>query len=71
MLHLIDLPQGKHSLTNNTPGLVGVGVITDDLGSNHEGKDEQAVAGEIASSDQLYLQSLKEVLNWNDLQRSV
>ena len=35
-LHLINLPEGKHSLTDNAPGLVGVGIIADDLGSNHE-----------------------------------
>ena len=60
-LHLVNLPEGKHSLTDDTPGLVGVGVITDDLGSNHEGGDEQAVAGGTASGDEPRLQSLEEV----------
>jgi hypothetical protein len=41
MLHLVDLLKGKHILTNDTPGLVGISVITDDLGSNHEGRDEE------------------------------
>lgn len=30
-LHLVDLSQSKHTLTNNTPGLVGVGVVADHL----------------------------------------
>lgn len=36
LFHLVDLPKHKHSLTDNTPGLVGVSVIADDLGSNHK-----------------------------------
>jgi hypothetical protein len=31
--HVVDLPKGEHALTDNTPGLVGVGFIADDLGS--------------------------------------
>jgi hypothetical protein len=34
--HLVDLPESEHSLTNDTPGLVGISVIADDLGCNHE-----------------------------------
>ena len=38
--HLVDLSKGEHALADNAPGLVGVGVIADDLGSNHECRDE-------------------------------
>ena len=35
-LHLVDLAEGKHALVHGAPGLVRVGVVTDDLGGNHE-----------------------------------
>lgn len=39
-LHLVDLPKGEHALADDTPRLVGVGVVADDLGSDHERGDE-------------------------------
>jgi hypothetical protein len=60
-LHLVDLPERKHSLTDDAPGFVGVCVIADDLGSNHESRDEQAVPGGTASGDEPCLQSLQQV----------
>jgi hypothetical protein len=60
-LHLVDLPKGKHTLTNNTPGLVGIGVIAYDLGSNHECRDEKAVSGGPASGDESRLESLQQI----------
>ena len=50
-LHLVDLPKGEHTLTDNKPGLVRIRVIAYDLGSNHEGRDEKTVAGGPASGD--------------------
>ena len=44
MVHLVDLPELEHALADDRPGLVGVGVVTDHLGGDHEGADEQAVA---------------------------
>jgi hypothetical protein len=42
-LHLVDFPKSKHTLTDDTPGFVGVSVIADDLGSNHEGRYKEAM----------------------------
>lgn len=36
-LHLIDFPQREHILRHYTPGLVGIGVVADDLRSDHVG----------------------------------
>lgn len=44
-LHLVDLAEGEHTLTDDAPGLVRVGVVADDLGRNHERRDVEAVAG--------------------------
>jgi len=60
-LHLVNLPKSKHALTDNTPGLVGIGIIADDLGSNHECGYEEAVPGGTASGDEPRLQSLQKV----------
>ena len=30
--HLIDLPECKHALVNDTPWLLGISVVADDLG---------------------------------------
>jgi len=59
--HLVNLPKGKHTLTNDTPGLVRVSIIADDLGSNHECRNEKAVAGGTASGDKPRLESLQQV----------
>ena len=34
-LHLVGLAEGEHALIHDAPGLVRVGVVTDDLGGNH------------------------------------
>ena len=59
--HLVDLPKSKHSLTDDAPGLVGVGVVADDLGCNHKRGDEEAMSGGTAGSDESRLQPLQEV----------
>ena len=58
--HLVDLPKGKHT-TNDTPRFVGVSVIADDLRSNHERRDEEAVTGGTACCDEPRLQSLEKI----------
>jgi hypothetical protein len=30
-LHLVDLAEAEHALSDDTPRLVGVGIVTDDL----------------------------------------
>ena len=60
-LHLVNLPEGKHALTNNTPGFVGIGIIAYDLGSDHECRDEETVAGGTASGDEPRLESLQQI----------
>jgi hypothetical protein len=42
-LHLVDLFEREHLLRDDTPRLVRVGVVTDDLGGYHEGGDKEAV----------------------------
>ena len=61
VLHPVDLPKSERALADDAPGLVGVGVIADDLGSNHECGDEQTVAGGTACGDKPGLQSLQKV----------
>jgi hypothetical protein len=34
--YLINLAQGKHALSNDTPGLVRVSVVADDFRGDHE-----------------------------------
>ena len=34
--HLVDLPESEHALTHDTPRLVRIGVIADDLGGEHK-----------------------------------
>lgn len=43
--HLVDLAEGEHALADDGPGLVGVGVVADDLGGEHESGDEESVPG--------------------------
>jgi hypothetical protein len=59
--HLVDLPKGKHTLTDDAPRLVRVSIIADDLGGNHECRDEQTVSGGTASGDEPRLESLQKV----------
>ena len=48
---------GKRSLTDNAPGFVVVCVIADDLRSNRERGDEQAVPGGTAHGNGPHLRS--------------
>ena len=57
--HLVDLPKSKHALTDNAPGLVGVGVIAYDLGSNHKRRDEKTMSRGTASCNERRLESLE------------
>lgn len=59
-LHLVDLPQMEHILADNAPRLIGVGIIADHLGGNHEGGYEEPMAGRIASSGEPGIQALKQ-----------
>jgi hypothetical protein len=34
--HLVDLPEGEHALSDDTPRLVGIRVVANDLGGEHE-----------------------------------
>jgi hypothetical protein len=34
--HLVDLPERKHALSNDTPRLVRIRIVTYDLGSEHK-----------------------------------
>jgi hypothetical protein len=38
-LHLVNLSKREHALASDAPGLVGVCIIANDLGSNHECRD--------------------------------
>jgi hypothetical protein len=49
-LHLVDLPQRKHPLCHDPPGLVRVRIVAYYLGSDHESRNEETVAGRTASS---------------------
>lgn len=40
LLHLVDFTNGEHTLGNNTPTLVRVGIVAHDLGSDHEGANK-------------------------------
>jgi hypothetical protein len=61
LFHLVDILERKHTLADNTPGLVGICVIADDLGGDHECGDEEAVPRRAASSNEPSLQSLQKV----------
>jgi len=60
-LHLVDLLEGKHAPTDDAPGLVRVCIVADDLGSNHEGGDEEAVPRGTACGNKPRLQSLQQI----------
>ena len=60
VLHLVDLPQLDHALTNYQPGLVWVGIVTDHLGGDHERADEEMMAQWAASSRKSGLEPLQE-----------
>jgi hypothetical protein len=44
VLHLIYLLESVEVLSDDTPRLVGVGVVANDLRGDHEGRNEQTVA---------------------------
>ena len=60
-LHLVDLAEGKHALADDAPGLVGVGVVADDLACDHEGGNEEAVARGALGGGEVGLEALEEV----------
>ena len=60
VLHLVDLPQLDHALTDYQPGLVWVGIIADHLGGDHECADEETMARWAASSRKSGLEPLQE-----------
>jgi len=39
MSHLVDLPECKHALANDTPRLVGISIVADYLGE-HESRNK-------------------------------
>ena len=59
-LHLVDLPQLDHALTDYRPGLVWVGIIADHLGGDHECADEETMAQWATSSRKSGLELLQE-----------
>lgn len=59
-LHLVHLLQGEHLLRNDTPAGIRVGVVTDDLGSDHEGGDEEPVTGRSLGGGVSGLEALEE-----------
>ena len=44
MFHLVNLPQDKHTLANDAPQLVRIGVVANYLGGDHRYGNEEAVA---------------------------
>ena len=58
---MIDLPESKHALIDDRPQLVGVGIITNDLGGKHESGYKQSMARGAASSRKLGFQALQQV----------
>ena len=59
-LHLVDLPQLDHDLTDYQPGLVWVGIVADHLGGDHERADEEMMAQWATSSRKSGLELLQE-----------
>jgi len=59
-LHLIDFSQLEHTLDYNTPGFVGVSVVTDNLGCEHESGYKKTVTRRSPSSGEARFESLKE-----------
>ena len=39
-LHLVDLPEGEHTLADDRPRLIRIGVVADHLGSDHERRNK-------------------------------
>jgi hypothetical protein len=59
-LHLIYLIESAEVLSDDTPRLVGVGVVADDLGGDHEGRNEETVTAGTSSGAKSLLQSCEE-----------
>lgn len=57
---MIHLPQREHALSNDTPGFVGIGVVADDLGGDHERRDEEAVTGRTPGGRESGFETLEE-----------
>lgn len=60
-LHLVDLAQAEETLTNDSPRLVRVGVVTAALGSDHERRDEETVTRRAPCGREADLESQQEV----------
>lgn len=60
-LHLVDLPKAEETLTDDSPALVGVGVVATALAGDHEGRDEETVARRSACCREADLESQQEV----------
>lgn len=58
--HLINFPEREHALANDGPGLVGVGVVADDLGGEHEGGKEEAMARRAAGVREAGFEAVEE-----------
>lgn len=43
-LHLVDLLEREHGLSDDTPTLIGVGIVAEVLGSHHESSDEETMS---------------------------
>ena len=59
--HLVDLLKHKYTLADDTPGLVRIWVIADDLGGDRKRGGEKVVPGGAASGNGPSLESLQKV----------
>ena len=51
----------EHTLANNAPRLVGIGVVANDLGGDHKRGDEKAVTRRALCGGEASLEALKEI----------
>jgi hypothetical protein len=58
--HLVDLAEAKNVLSDDTPGLVRVGIVTDNFRSDHKRGNEKAVARRSFCGRKASLETLKE-----------
>jgi len=58
--HLVDFAEAENILSNDTPGLVRVGIVTDNFGSDHERRNEKAVARRSFCGRKASLETLEE-----------
>lgn len=59
-LHLVDLAKGEHSLPDDAPRLVGVGIVAHDLRGDHKCRYEEAVTGRAPGSGETALEAVEE-----------